>query len=59
MDDLLKRHNGNNGDLAREGLDSGEVLGADGLQPKQGQVDVGSGLELERSLERSLLERPG
>ena len=47
MDDLLKRHNGNNGDLAREGLDGGEALGADGLQPKQGQGDVGSGLELE------------
>ena len=52
MDDLLKRHNGNNGDLAREGLDGGEGLGADGLQPKQGQGDVGSGLELERSLEQ-------
>ena len=52
MDDLLKRHNGNNGDLAREGLDGGEGLGVDGLQPKQGQGDVGSGLELERSLEQ-------
>ena len=52
MDDLLKRHNGNNGDLARDGLDGGEGLGADGLQPKQGQGDVGSGLELERSLEQ-------
>ena len=30
-DDLLKRHNGNNGDLAREGLDAGEALGADGF----------------------------
>ena len=52
MDDLLKRHNGNNGDLAREGLDGGEGLGGDGPQPKQGQGDVGSGLELERSLEQ-------
>ena len=52
MDDHLKTHNGNHGDLAREGLDGGEAFGADGLQPKQGQGDVGSGLELERSLEQ-------
>ena len=52
MDDLLKRHNSGNGDLAREGLDGGEALGADALQPKQGHGDVGSGLELERSLEQ-------
>ena len=35
-----------------EGLDGGEAFGADGLQSKQGQGDVGSGLELERSLEQ-------
>ena len=52
MDDLQKRHNGSNDDLRRQGLDSGEAFGLEGPYPKQGQDDVGSGLELERSLEQ-------
>ena len=52
MDDLQKRHNGSNDDLSRQGLDSPEAFGVDGPHLKQGQGDVGSGLELERSLEQ-------
>ena len=52
MDDTQKRHNGNNGDLSRNGLDGVDGLGVDGLQSELGHGDVGSGLELERSLEQ-------
>ena len=53
MDDLLKRQNqAAGGGFDPEGLQGGDLNGGDGLQPKGPENDVGSGLELERGLER-------
>ena len=53
MDDLLKRQNqAAGGGFDPEGLQGGDLNGGDGLQPKGLENDVGSGLELERGLER-------
>ena len=53
MDDLLKRQNqAGAGGFEPESLQGGDLSGGDGLQPKGLENDVGSGLELERGLER-------
>ena len=53
MDDLLKRQNqAGAGDFEADGLQGGDLSGGDGLQSKGLENDVGSGLELERGLER-------
>ena len=53
MDDLLKRQSqAGAGGFEPEGLQGGDLAGADGLQSKGLENDVGSGLELERGLER-------
>ena len=53
MDDLLKRQNqAGAGGFEPDGLQGGDLSGGDGLQSKGLENDVGSGLELERGLER-------
>ena len=53
MDDLLKRQNqAGAGGFEHENLQGGDLSGGDGLQPKGLENDIGSGLELERGLER-------
>ena len=53
MDDLLKRQNqAGAGGFEPDGLQGGDLSGGDGLQPKGLENDVGSGLDLERGLER-------
>ena len=52
MDDLLKRQNQAGAGGFYEGLKVETFSGGDGLQPKGLENDVGSGLELERGLER-------
>ena len=53
MDDLLKRQNaGGQGGFDPNSSDGGDLNGGDGLHPRPGESDVGSGLELDRSLQR-------
>ena len=53
MDDLLKRQNAaGQGGFDPNSSDGGDLNGGDGLHPKPGESDVGSGLELDRSLQR-------
>ena len=53
MDDLLKRQNqAGAGGFEPEGLQGGDLTGGDGLQSRGLENDVGSGLELERGLDR-------
>ena len=53
MDDLLKRQNAaGQGGFDPNRADGGDLNGGDGLHPRPGESDVGSGLELDRSLQR-------
>ena len=53
MDDLLRRQNaGGQGGFDPNSSDGGDLNGGDGLHPRPGESDVGSGLELDRSLQR-------
>ena len=52
MEDLQKRHNGINDDFSSHGHDGSDAFGVEDLHTKKGQGEVGSGLELERSLEQ-------
>ena len=53
MDDLLNRQNAAGaGGFDPNGSDGGDLYGGDGLNPNPGESDVGSGLELDRSLQR-------
>ena len=52
MDDLLKRQNQAAAGGFDEGLQGGDLNSGDELQSKGTENDVGSGLELERGLER-------
>ena len=53
MDDLLKRQNAaGQGDFDPSRSDGGGLNGGDELRPKPGESDVGSGLELDRSLQQ-------
>ena len=53
MDDLLKRQNvAGQGGFDPNSADGGDLNGGDGLHRKPGESDVGSGLELDRSLQR-------
>ena len=53
MDDLLRRQNqAGQGGFDPNNLDGGDLNGGDGLHRKPGESDIGSGLELDRSLQR-------
>ena len=53
MDDLLRRQNAaGQGVFDHNSSDGGDLNGGDGLHQKPGESDVGSGLELDRSLQR-------
>ena len=53
MDDLLRRQNPSAaGGFEPDGLQGADLSGGDGLHPKPLESDVGTGLELERGLER-------
>ncbi|QNJ13704.1 cell surface protein required for swimming motility [Synechococcus sp. A18-46.1] len=53
MDDLLRRQNaGGQGGFDLNSPDGGDLSGGDSLHPRPGESDVGSGLELDRSLQR-------